>query len=695
MSRPDESRSVPSVCRALAALLALAVLALTNRAADEPGKAAGPTRQEGLERFRKLSPEDRLQRADKAAGARALVAVTRADLDVTIVERGVVEPAEASDVVCRVKAQAGSTVAGTIKFLIEEGSLVKKGQRLVELDDAALRDQLAFARIELEKATADKLVAQEGLKLIEKQNELEVQSAEIKLKRARLALKRYKGKDPDEKEILELTVSLARLSLDTAKLLNASKETSARAEVKAKTAVEEQHGKRKEALDAQLAQCVLRAPQAGVVIFHVPEMTRAGARGGERVVAQGEPVHEGQKLLRVCGLDRYLFIARVHEALIARVQVGRSAHVRIDAFPQRELRGGVTNVATLPSQKDWLSSDVKVYPVQITLADKAPALKPGMSGEVHIEVERRAKVLQVPLSAIVRSGRQTFCFVKVGKGLQERRVTTGARNDLSVEIREGLKEGEQVLHSPRAIAGKAAPGARSKAARPDSPAVLVRSVRPAQAPGRRTFSESFGLTYRDLQQIAALPDVARAVPVRSFPVEARRLQRQVNALVAGTVARYPDVAGLHLAEGRFLDDEDERWTRNVAVLGADVADRLFPEEEPQGAVVRLGGSGYRVVGVLAEQDRPAGNHSADEVNRSVYIPLRTCRARFGETVVVRRAAAITRETVPLTEVLVDLRPPGQAQHVAECIETLLEDSHLRKDWDVRVAGPVTRAAPPR
>src|SRR5947207_1908876 len=109
MSRPREIRIVASVGRALAALLVLAVLTAPHRAADEPGKVAGPTRQEGQERFRKLTPEERLGRAEKLAGARALVSVARTDLDVTVVERGVVEPAEVSDVVCRVKAQAGGT----------------------------------------------------------------------------------------------------------------------------------------------------------------------------------------------------------------------------------------------------------------------------------------------------------------------------------------------------------------------------------------------------------------------------------------------------------------------------------------------------------------------------------------------------------------------------------------------------------
>jgi hypothetical protein len=70
------------------ALLALAAgLGTLSRAADEPSKSgpAARLRQEALERFRKMSPRERLQLVEKAAnGGRAFVCVTRADLDVTV-----------------------------------------------------------------------------------------------------------------------------------------------------------------------------------------------------------------------------------------------------------------------------------------------------------------------------------------------------------------------------------------------------------------------------------------------------------------------------------------------------------------------------------------------------------------------------------------------------------------------------------
>src|SRR5262249_30751913 len=132
------------------ALVALATLAAPNRAADGParkGKPA-PARQEDLERFRKMSPEERLQRAEKAGGPRqAFIPVTRADLDVALVERGSLDAADATDIVCRLQARAGGSASSTIRWVVDDGQFVKKGDRLIEFDDSALREQFKAQKV--------------------------------------------------------------------------------------------------------------------------------------------------------------------------------------------------------------------------------------------------------------------------------------------------------------------------------------------------------------------------------------------------------------------------------------------------------------------------------------------------------------------------------------------------------------------
>jgi hypothetical protein len=176
-------------------------------AADEP---AGLSRQQALERFRKMSPEARLERAVKAGGVKAFVSVTQGDLAVTVVERGTLDAAEASDIVCRVKARsAHSTIASTIKWVIEDGTAVKKGDRLVEVDAAGLRDHLAAQKIAVVKAKADTVSAKDQLEIWRKLNQLDIRRAGVDLKQAKRSLKKYSGEDEDEKEILQESVEIA------------------------------------------------------------------------------------------------------------------------------------------------------------------------------------------------------------------------------------------------------------------------------------------------------------------------------------------------------------------------------------------------------------------------------------------------------------------------------------------------------
>jgi putative ABC transport system permease protein len=291
--------------------------------------------------------------------------------------------------------------------------------------------------------------------------------------------------------------------------------------------------------------------------------------------------------------------------------------------------------------------------------------------------------LQVPVEAVVRNGGETFCYVKSGKELQERKVTTGARNDLNVEIKEGLKEDEQVLRSPGAVAAVGQPRVPGETG---AGLTLVRSLRIEPDARRRSFVESYGLTDTDLQRILALPDVTALAAVRSFPAEIRRRERSLLGRVVATGPEYLDLTGVRPAAGRFLQDEDGFATRNVAVLGADVAERLFPDQEPLGRTVRVHRADFVVVGVLEEQDRPAGGLTAEEANRGVWLPLETAAKQLGERVIVRRGGSRSVEAVRLSEILVQSRRSSETGFTAASISDLLEAAHPRKDWEVQVIG---------
>ena len=91
-----------------------------------------------------------------------------------------------------------------------------------------------------------------------------------------------------------------------------------------------------------------------------------------------------------------------------------------------------------------------------------------------------------------------------------------------------------------------------------------------------------------------------------------------NVVIVGTGADFLRVNGANIALGRFFTASEADGGRPVCVLGSDVSENLFPNENPLGKRVKLGAYPYRVVGVLEKQGSFLGVESLD--NRA-YVPI--------------------------------------------------------------------------
>jgi RND family efflux transporter MFP subunit len=685
-------------------LLAAAPLALGGDGPPRSRPAPKPLWQLTLERLSALTPAERLALIAKAGlGDLATRKVARGPLRVEIVERGTLEAARSSDVICTVRARnpgGGTTIASTIKWIVDPGAEVKKGEKVMELDDSGWRAELGERQVALKQAMAAREKAEQALELVRAENQVDLQLMEIAVRLAELRLKREKGADRDLKEELQLKLDQARLHLKRARSQAQTRLAEKEADLRSRRAVYEQAMARAREAEAEIRKCTLFAPQDGIVLYHVPESVRGGTGAQPSIVAQGEPVREGQKMLQIPDLSRMVVNVRVHEALVAHLRneedpkdksTWQHARILVDAYPDRTLRGHVKRVDTMASQQDWFASDVKVYKTVVTIDQPPEGLRPGMSAEVRIVANETAgPVLNVPVQSVVAAGKKRFCWILTEKNLEEREVVTGLANDHAVEIRSGLKEGEWVVVSPRALArrvaswlqkrGQAGGDVRGPLAQPPA-SIFVHSVKPTnEGAPRRSWIARYGLTYQDGERIAALPTVLQTVPVRTFPHEARRPLRICAVTVVATTPAFADLRGLEIEEGRFLSEEDDLHRRNVVVLGAIVAEELFPAEDPVGAAVVVGKHPYRVVGVLREQDEQPGVLGA--TNRAIYLPLATCKVRFGGRLFTVQGARRAAEEVALHAILVTVRDPRHVRDTIEDIREILGQAHADKDWAV-------------
>jgi putative ABC transport system permease protein len=152
--------------------------------------------------------------------------------------------------------------------------------------------------------------------------------------------------------------------------------------------------------------------------------------------------------------------------------------------------------------------------------------------------------------------------------------------------------------------------------------------------GKRPTTEELNrkkLTLADGIAMRALPHVTAVDPELTYQnfqtglgsVSVRAGTRKIsNTILNGDTSQLKEVQELELLEGRMWTDGEEERRANVAVLGHDAAEDLFPNESPIGKDVDVEGEIFTVIGVLDVQPQPFGSGRNTQDN-AVYFPLET------------------------------------------------------------------------
>ena len=345
----------------------------------------------------------------------------------TPVETGRVERGEIRSVVTgtgEIQAKthvdiSSQVIARIEKLSVREGDRVARGDRLVELERAQYASQRDRALANLAAAEAEIGRARAALA-----------NVALRLARAR-DLASQKIASREFLESVELEHESARTALASAR----ERAREARAAVAA-------------AEDA-LSKTTIVSPISGRV-------TRVNAEEGETVVT-GTMNMPGSVILTVSDLSEIEAAVEVDESAVARVRVGQKAGVRVDAFPDRELSGEVTEIADSAVKRQ----EVAYFPVKVRILGSAEGLRPGMTARARIQAESRKGVLVVPIQAIVEKkdtegksgspsnpeGQKIVYRVDGGKA-RAAPVEVGLNDETRAEILSGVKEGEKIAVGP-------------------------------------------------------------------------------------------------------------------------------------------------------------------------------------------------------------------------------------------------------
>ena len=199
----------------------------------------------------------------------------------------------------------------------------------------------------------------------------------------------------------------------------------------------------------------------------------------------------------------------------------------------------------------------------------------------------------------------------------------------------------------------------------------------------------YGLTYSDLRRIESTVNSAVLVtPMREFVQTCRRHDHSMDTPVLGIQANYDELNRLEMSTGRFIEPADLKYSRNVCVIGADVATKLFGYKDPINNTIRIGNDHFfRVVGVAKWRTPSAGvgsSLSAQDFNRFVYVPLTTDRSRFGEVLHRREQGQFTAEKIELSQITVEVDETENVKQTSRVLESLLASVHDKEDFAVVV-----------
>jgi putative ABC transport system permease protein len=222
--------------------------------------------------------------------------------------------------------------------------------------------------------------------------------------------------------------------------------------------------------------------------------------------------------------------------------------------------------------------------------------------------------------------------------------------------------------------------------------IIYRSVKPtdeaASSGGGRRMVLNYGLKYDDYDRLlATVPTIKKALPIREIRKQIRYLNRFLDGRVVGTTQDYADFTRLDIDKGRFLSASDNARYENFAVLASETAKTLFPYENPLGKSVKLGSDYYTVIGVTKEKASSAGvgsSLSAQDFNKDVYIPLNTCKLRFGERLVDSRPGSFSIEETQLSQITLQVHSIEQVRATAPIIEGAVQRYHPKNDTKMTV-----------
>ncbi len=226
--------------------------------------------------------------------------------------------------------------------------------------------------------------------------------------------------------------------------------------------------------------------------------------------------------------------------------------------------------------------------------------------------------------------------------------------------------------------------------------IMVRSIEPPQSSDSDFWSvEMYGVSRAEQRLLNTIPTVDLVMPIRELPKEFTYTGnpniRPVNGRLVGCTPDYLEMTRLEIERGHFITHREMETNDAVCVIAGDLAQTLFPSEDPLNKQIFLpeDKERYTIVGVLKPRSATAaigGSLASQDFSKDIYIPISTMRARMGDIVSKRSAGSFSRKYFELTQVTLRVRDIDDVPRTAQLVENTLKRNDDNRQ-DIAVIAP--------
>jgi RND family efflux transporter MFP subunit len=333
-------------------------------------------------------------------------------------------------------AQQAQQFQMKIASIVPEGSLVKAGDVVAELDRSGLASRLTEVSLALQKAEALYSQAQLDSTLALSQAREEIRTLEYALEERRLAKEQATYEAPTIRRQAEIDLEKAQRTFEQAKENYKTRTQQSIAKMREVGSDVERQRNHLGVVQNVMEGFTIRAPAAGMVIYAKEWNGRKKQVGSQ--VTPWEPA-----VATLPDLSEMESITYVNEIDVRKIAVGQAVRLSLDADPSKRLTGKVKSVANVGEQRP--NADAKVFEVVVAVEGRDTTLLPGMTTSNGVEIAAIPNAIFIPLEAMAVVDSVPIVYTRSGGRLVRQEIETGAMNENEIVVRRGLAAGDRVL----------------------------------------------------------------------------------------------------------------------------------------------------------------------------------------------------------------------------------------------------------